>query len=137
MIDLAAFLAARWDEDEAAAKAAMPGPWKSRNLGRHDAGALIQLTGYLSEFRIPQGPVIGTFDGWGRAAATASHVARYDPPRVFREIDAKRAILAELDRLGTSLAPGAVRMRLLYDAALRHYAAVYSDHPDYLQEWTL
>jgi hypothetical protein len=56
---------------------------------------------------------------------------RFDPARVLREVKAKRAILGEyagndMDDLGYTNALG---------FAVSHLAAVYSDHPDYQQEW--
>lgn len=55
----------------------------------------------------------------------AAHIARHDPARVLREVAAKRAIVERYAK-----APdwaGGEDVRLL--------AAVWSDHPDYRQEW--
>ena len=49
------------------------------------------------------------------------HIARHDPSRVLRECAAKRAIIE-----------AAEHGYLSYVAPL---AAVYSDHPDYREEW--
>ena len=60
---LAAFLAARLDEDEALARAASPGPWDSR-------GDLLLLN-----------------------VSDTAHVVRHEPERVLRDIQGKRAIV--------------------------------------------
>jgi hypothetical protein len=53
----------------------------------------------------------------------------YDFERMLREAEAKRRImeLAEIDDIGTYGSNGG--------AILQWLAAVYSDHPDYRQEW--
>jgi hypothetical protein len=60
-------------------------------------------------------------------------------PRVLREVEAKRAIVAAyvdsetcLNRGYTELTRGSQLARL---SVCRHLAAVYSDHPDYRDEW--
>lgn len=58
--------------------------------------------------------------------------------RVLAEVAAKRAILARhAEAQGWSYPPGdgdeAVQDELV--TVVRHLAAVYSDHPDYRQEW--
>src|SRR6266851_9644248 len=73
MIDLVVFLNARLRDDEAAARAAAPGPWRGR-----DAGSWSEVA-----------PAKGT----GPEAADTEHIARHDPARVLREVAAKRAIL--------------------------------------------
>ena len=70
MDDLVAFLAARLDEDEAAARAAEPF-YEDRDL----VSEMVHI-GFDAE--VPQ------------------HAERHDPARVLREIAAKRAILAEM-----------------------------------------
>jgi Family of unknown function (DUF6221) len=107
--DLAGFLAARLDEIEAAAREAA-----SRPLG--DA-----------------------WDDGTRLTAVARHIARHDPARVLREVEAKRKILRrcearinELDVHPNGLvSPRAVLARQI----IAELAAVFSDHPDYRQEW--
>ena len=108
--DLVAFLRARLDEDEAAAKTGSDPGWRS------------------------DGPYLGWVAG-GIAAqfkwtTDAAHAARHDPARVLREVAAKRAILDEAEsELADDLAAVMPRDRL------RHLAAVYSDHADYRPEW--
>jgi Family of unknown function (DUF6221) len=149
MSDLVAFLTARLDEDEAAAKAAG---------GFLDSGSPGELAANLQHFRWRGSPI---------AEAAIAHVAEHRPARVLREIDAKRNILAEhpvdAELLAWSLkaaevvagraAPLSWCMRCytpLPDSrddedqyehvdwpcpTLRALAAVWSGHPDYDPEW--
>lgn len=76
MSDLRAFLLARLDEDEAAARVAVPGPWTVD-------GGTVYATHVTDEV------VRYTQD-------SADHIARHDPARVLREIEAKRRMLKDL-----------------------------------------
>lgn len=70
----------------------------------------------------------------------AVHIARHDPARVLREVEAKRAILAEYEKEARVIEQGhrtgwteggqAVR-----ETVLRLHASVYADHPDYDESW--
>jgi hypothetical protein len=118
LVTIEEFLRARLDEDEAAARAAASRP-RGESWG-------------------------GVVDGT-RYTVVAAHIARHDPARVQREIEAKRAILAEHQRApkplpGMSWYPCRVCTRDRYPqswpcATVRALAAVWSDHPDYQQEW--
>ena len=120
--DLAAFLAARLDEDEAQ-------PWAVHDVTKCDALLYEEDMG----------------------AAAHEHVCDCEyPARVLREVAAKRAILAAYEEAAEhpyDLPQGIHEGRddwererddsvlgELEDVA-RHIAAVYSDHPDYRQEW--
>ena len=63
-----------------------------------------------------------------------THIARHDPARVLREIAAKRALLAlASEALGDdTTVPDAEYMA---GEIVKALAPVYSDHPDYQQEW--
>ena len=122
--DLIAFLNARLDEDEAAAKAVrQPRNWhqgdESDPWASWDRDMIYM---WPPEFHTP----IESDKHWRGLQADddhlAAHIARHDPARVLREVAAKRAIL---DAVG-------------YDDredVAGHLAAVWSDHPDYRQEW--
>lgn len=102
MNDLIAFLNARLDEDEAAARAAAEHPWTR-------FGA--------------------------QTAAQVDHIARHDPARVLREVEARRAIIRrcavrmnEMDVHPNGLvSPRAVLAR----QALIDLAVIWNDHPDF------
>ena len=125
--DLIAFLNARLDEDEAAAK-------KSHYEGQR------WLTEEEGVYRWPTDELVHSAD----RKADARHIARFDPARVLREVAAKRAIIAEHGpsrqdgsrcRVCTAIADGGATRFRAPCPTLRHLAAAYSDHPDYRQEW--
>jgi hypothetical protein len=119
--DLAAFLAARLDEDEAAAKAGAYLPGKDWDAAVHGSGR--ERDGVLWDE--DHANVIAWFDD---ELAAAQHAARHDPARVLREVEAKRKILAsECAPYPRHAPPMTVTLRLL--------AAVYADHPDYDEIW--
>lgn len=63
------------------------------------------------------------------------HVARHDPARVLRGVEAKRRIVAECEyNINYHLAVGA-RAVLLATVTLKLLASEWSDHADYQQEW--
>ncbi len=120
------FIAARLDEDEATARAAhdlMDEPWKVYPEGPEEEN-------YSGGYRVSNG---GTIAGWVEEAK-AVHIARHDPARVLREVEAKRAILENsiivMDKYAGGMYLDFVR------ETLRHLAAAYSDHPDYNPEWS-
>ena len=86
---LAKFLEARIAEDKLAALTACTGSgdrdWKAEPPG-------------MAEGRIydSAGEVV-VYDEGSPTFAQAQHIARHDPGRVLREVDAKRKILADLD----------------------------------------
>ena len=83
MDNLTGFVKARLDEEAAAAEKVY-GHWRA-----DDSGNLID-TSYAAYLAI--GP-----NGKGIDEATRSHILRYDPARVLREVAAKRAIVADYE----------------------------------------
>jgi hypothetical protein len=156
--DLIAFLRARIDEDEATAKAATPGPWCWEATGDKDsswAAGLVQdedgnvLTGEIGK---GEGVIIdGVCESIDGNPADGAHIARHDPAREPREVAFKRAILGEHAPSPAGHAPGSTGCSVCITSragwqedwtsdrwpcqTLRHLATVYSDHPDYRQEW--
>lgn len=138
--DLVAFLRARLDEDEAAARAIRDcGPWRY-NPAKHwrKPG-----TSWFEEavFTGPAGAeavcVAGTGDSdHPEAMARAAHIARWDPARVLVEVEAKRAILSAYVQLSEySSDPCESCWAQGLRQALGLLALPYSDHPDYQQGW--
>jgi hypothetical protein len=125
---IAAFLAARLDEDEATAKAATeaegqwfaPGPgageWSVRNNR-----AIVDC---------PAGVI--AFDEGCPTDTQAAHIARHDPARVLRSVAAVRIILAACQHAGPWVA---YTPEEWLEFALPLLAAIYSDHPDYRPQW--
>lgn len=125
---LVAFLTARLDEDEETARE-----------------ATAQTSEYWQPYFkqvIAPGSRYETEAAEANSSEAASHIARHDPARILREITAKRAVL---DRHqpgehwdGTPIcrwcSPGEARLSWPCND-VRDLAAIYSDHPDYRQEW--
>ena len=109
-MDLAEFIRARIDEDEAIAKAAANRHWLTDDNiitlhPEHDGD------GFMS---------------WP-TRADAQHAANHDPARVLREVEAKRRMVED-----TWGGPDHEDMWLHH---MRLIASIWSDHPDYQQEW--
>ena len=150
MDDLAQFLAARYDEAEASAKAAIPGPW---TLDEWTGGF-----GRTASVMVPFGPAapdaktgltslvqLGTQD-----YETARHIAANDPAHRLADIKLKRAILAlhehrkadTKDRNGPDFGCGICHEDRDYGiigygwcATVRHLATEFASHAGYRAEW--
>jgi Family of unknown function (DUF6221) len=144
MSELAAFLAARLDEDEAAAKATAP------SGGRYQWHAGTDYPGTGS----PGAPVhwvtsdpdpAAVAEAYGLEPRTgrqvAGHIARHDPARVLREVEAKRRIIDHhkpVRHEGRTMCHSCLGAVTFWPCpTLQHLAAVWSDHPDYRQEWAV
>ena len=131
---LTEFLTARLDEDEVAAKAATPGPWTSYIEGRDHWGgdSFIATEG---DDLYPYVMVNTTHNP--RYAADRDHIARHDPARVLREVEAGRAFLRRYEDAQPAQYPdfdGGYASAL--EDELQNRAAVYGDHPDYSEAVT-
>jgi len=126
MDDLAAFITARLDEDEAMAKLAARegGTWTQDDPERRP-GAISSAGGQV------------VYDEGAPDEYQAAHIARHDPARVLREVAAKRAMVA--DHGPSEVAPDACRRckggMAFPCRTIRHLAAAWSDHPDYRAGW--
>jgi len=151
MDDLIVFLAARLDEDEAAARACKHAEWRVEGPPP-EAG----ITGPAGEMLLEGRSGQYTWAHLARPAMhtgySLHHAARHDPARVLREVAAKRAILDEWEdtsgrryHLPEGVSEGRDDDERLRDDAvaeamdtvIAHLAAVYSGHPDYRPEWAL
>ncbi|WP_173261029.1 DUF6221 family protein [Streptomyces pacificus] len=139
MNDLVQFLREQYDEEADAARQACwdddaSGRWTAHHREEYD-GRWVIIDGMdegVTEVR-PQaaddGPV-------------ARHIARHDPARVLREVEAKRRILREHRQ--DSL-PDGIDLEECYTCGgvnerwpcptLRLLALPYADHPNYRQKW--
>ena len=124
--DLIAFLNARLDEDEAAAKGAAGDVWEYRDTWV-----------WCGPFEVAD--IFGGAD----MEEIGGHIARHDPARVLREVTAKRVIVTRYaavrrafdDREG-GLWPDVTRREKSHAyATLCDLAGIWSDHPDYQDEW--
>jgi hypothetical protein len=124
MDDLAQFLRARLDENAAVAEAA-----RGRGDGRwhHD-------TSYPNGYVYDAGSQPVVYDESTPSHEEADHIARHDPARVLRDVEARRGTLeflvAELERTDSPWWYDDKLERLLKLSALP-----YADHPDYRTEW--
>lgn len=130
---LVAFLRARLDDDERVARAV--------------GFECIETGEYMwnSKYLLLQGGV------GGESKATAEldgdlaiHIARQDPARTLREVEAKRQLAdlhhevedpQEMQDYCAECDLGRDRYPYYPCTTLRLLAAVYADHPDYLPEW--
>lgn len=132
--DLITWLLARLDEDEQVALAAA-GEWGN--------GLPATIHPDPTVFRTVTrgtGQVCGSI-----LAADAEHIARHDPVRVLREVDAKRQIIKLYENALHAHRDGPVieRNRIQDEAAVDVLgvavyllALPYADHPDYQADWT-
>lgn len=136
-MELHEFLAARLDEDEQAARQASPGPWQWEGDFAERGDDEVTLVASNDE-NVLWAHGVHT-DGYIRVREQdAEHIARHDPARVLREVEAKRALVDLWDdepawemsgyeeHAGFSAGLG---------RALRLLAVVYADHPDYDPSW--
>jgi len=126
-VTIVEFLRARLDEDEAAAKAASPGPW---HVGEDGDEVMA-----VDEVKVTAGFALSN----RQLLATTVHIARHDPARVLREVESKRAIVDAAviawnescnptDEFWSGVEP-------MMRGVLRRLASVYADHPDYDPAW--
>lgn len=111
--ELAAFITARLDEDEQAARE-----------------AYYEGQRWLAEeeeiWRWPDDEPVHSAD----RKADARHIALHDPGRVLREVEGKRAVLIAL-----GAAAGRPDWASAYGIVLRCLALSWSGDPDYREEW--
>jgi hypothetical protein len=132
--DLMKFLRARLDEDQAVAERASGGEWG--DIVPEQPFVVFDVQAHRNR---KTHTTVGAVASVQRAEDRA-HIARQDPARVQREVDAKRRLLDDLlplleqaDRLiegeygsGDDVA----------DRLLRLLALPYATHPDYDPEWS-
>ena len=139
-MNIVEFLRARLDEDEAVARMAQADPWRVESdwTGMSDDSTLT-----TSESRTVFGCNHEHLHGDGRGIGVASrfevdHIARHDPARVLREVEAKRRIVSTMQTAyDQAWQDGASRpfIEATAQRVLRALAAIYADHPDYNPEW--
>ncbi len=119
------FIEARLAEDEATAHAATQGDWEWQ---QHNTDEWCLRAGDASVIRAVsyETPCLEVGD------ADEEHIARHDPARVLRQCAAIRAAVEAIDEFCDDPYPSKVR---IVAKALRPIAAIWSDHPDYQEEW--
>lgn len=123
---LSEFLAARLAEDEAAANRCAS--------GRHDFGRTtwVNRFGMVTDAADPD-CAIADLTAYGAEEPVYAHIARHDPARVLREVEAKRKILARHSDDGFPSCIYCGETAPCPD--VRDVGAVWRDHPDYDPAW--
>lgn len=126
-MNIVEFLKARYDEDEQVARAAASGSWWAVDAGEY--GAEVYTTGEV---------VAASREGGGVGLEDAVHIARHNPDRVLREIEAHRSIVAFYEALNDHPMRSDAAFhwqRLAMKQTVRKLARIYADHPDFDPEW--
>ncbi|HEY9367551.1 DUF6221 family protein [Streptomyces sp.] len=122
---LVEFLTARLDEDEQAARECGGAPWSAPIPGMVHVDAKAIADNKLA---------------WGQLGYVATverehdrqHIARHDPARVLREVEAKRRIIEECE---PGFNPPNAQAKYTAETVLQCLALPYADHPDYDEDW--
>lgn len=132
MNDLLAFLTARLDEDERIATAASPGPWITVEAECDLVDVESELGHVVRSCRDCLTEGCDHFD--------AQHIARHDPARVLRDVEAKRKIIGQYERVRETRRAHPDDMpstgaHLVLHGAVTTLAYAHANHPDYRSEW--
>ncbi|MEU9670372.1 DUF6221 family protein [Streptomyces bobili] len=122
MDDLVQWLRAQLDEDERIARAAEGDP-------------VFDGTGIVVERNLAPGFPDRVA---GLISPVATHIARHDPARVLREIDAKRQALDHYEECARAGKGGVAAYRMAAGAVAMQIAIMalpYADRPGYREEW--
>jgi hypothetical protein len=65
----------------------------------------------------------------------AEHIARHDPARVLRDIEAKREVVRLAERARDYHETFTDGFAAAMEGALRLFALSFADHPGYREEW--
>ena len=139
MDELLAFVRARLDEDEQAARDATPGPW-SYDPGKewYDGDDFVTMSngqefvgyGGPSPFR---GAICITGEaGHTQSARDAEHIARHDPSRTLRDVRARRSTL---ERCQEELLSGLPSLAGFARLTIWELAQRWADHEDFDERW--
>jgi hypothetical protein len=133
-VELREFIEARLAEDEAIALAVQQrAPWLV--VGSYgDEGVKEDGYGWVAT---------GAYNA-GMDADDAAHIARHDPARVLRDVEAKRRLLAQYQAVCDEIrAPKSAEHRMnararqfALDEVLVTLALPYADHPNYDPSWS-
>jgi hypothetical protein len=138
--DIVAFLNRCIDEDERVATAA-GGTWTHECQHVDDNNQYYDDTNPHPDCSRVGGSIL-IYDEGGHDATDAEHMIRFDPARVLAEVQAKRAILAELEKHARDTAghyetDDEVTWRLGLEFAVRALAQPYAGQPGFDPSWLL
>ena len=140
MVDLVEWLRAQLDEDERIARAASAGPWSTRWNGQDHELVAPSRTHPIAEWTytiVTQEPGAST-QRTECDTADADHIARHDPARVLREVEAKRRLVALHARAHHQCVTedGPTQWHAADPCTTLHLlASPYADRPGYREEW--
>lgn len=133
---IVAFISARLDDEETAAKAASTGPW---TVGPESGDGGWQILN-------GEGAVVGPgYEGGGAYyISDAEHIARQDPARTLRRVEAGRRILTRYEHAcrQADVSEGAEReawekIAGALERDVADLAEIDSDHADYDSGWRI
>jgi hypothetical protein len=126
--DLVTFVRARLDEDETVARAV----GDPERVWREDSAWAADLLNPLPSQRRDHPGYVPMI-----TAEDLAHIARHDPARVLRDVEAKRRLLFQFEHRGNAVR-GAIQPSTggVWDDLLRMLALPYAGHPDYRAEWS-
>lgn len=137
-MDLIEFLRARLDEDERVARAAIGTAAFAKQTGEwsfewvdHPHGKIPTVFAVADTGVKTQAASMET--AW-ECQERGAHIARHDPARVLREVEALRRIVDEHHPVDPCDAHDASFRSISCDT-LRALAAIWADHEDYRAEW--
>ena len=144
--DLMQFLRDRLDEDESAARAAalqiaeraVAPAYAAEHIDR--AGQWL-VRPWLYSGRVEPCMDMTTLERVEIATVANEHIARHDPARALREVEAKRELLdwyerrASIDSRGEDPDDYENVTGSTLETVIQTLTTVYADHPDYRQEW--
>lgn len=120
MDDLIDWLRAVLDEDEAAARAATPGPWWAHRQG--------------DEAIVSPGVAMDREEG-GVSLEDATHIALHDPAAVLADVAAKRSVLDAYTARADLAGRGGLVNRDPLGFVVRTLASGYRYRPGWRAEW--
>ncbi|MFE1358844.1 DUF6221 family protein [Streptomyces harbinensis] len=128
MNEMIEFLRARLGEEQDAAEAASPGPWHLN--AEHDEVHAVDGEVAAEAFALSN----------NQLRRTAEHIARWDPERVLREVEAKRRLIEHCEDARRRASEDeydseAAATRSALEDALLAIASAHSGHPDFREEW--
>ena len=134
MDELVQFLAARLNEDEQTARAAGgrdQQAWAADLSGKDPLGqsSWPVAVRYVTDGRL-RGAVANLPVTNERSEDRMVHIARHDPARVLRGIEAKRQMVGRINSHAAVMG-----WDEMHGDLLRLLASVYADHSDYREEW--
>lgn len=81
-----------------------------------------------------EGDDMAIYDEGGHTIQQARHIARHDPARVLRDVEAKRRIWLKAAGYTSSVIAD-TDFKATWEAVLEELASIWSDHPDYEKDW--